>query len=290
MNVKTQKILNCQLAPSSLSLINQSRPRGSRCIPLSECQLALWTLKSPEFNCQPTKLLQGGGTARATLELKPVSSHESLGWLSKLLPILSLPLDSWTLEIAQGPAKSNSWADWWRASVQVTKRISLCGFCLNIHPVHTQDRQVWSIAPCISPAMQQGLVLLKQVWRRRDRERGGKPEGGVYTSYTQLLTLWVKTSCKEISGFWFFVAVFVFNANRAFKESNRQNQNLLAAPIHISLFNSTMALVLNTGCTRLSLYGSRECFLWHLSSESSVWWTCWVSVVHTNFFSVLAET
>ena len=81
MNVKTQKILNFQLAPSSLSLINQSRPRGSRCTPLAECQLVLWTLKSPELNWEPTKLLPGdgqpGGSRRKSSRCQAMSPWDS---------------------------------------------------------------------------------------------------------------------------------------------------------------------------------------------------------------------
>lgn len=68
---------------------------------------------------------------------------------------------------------------------------------------------------------------------------------------------------------------------------NIQNQNFLSARIHISLLTSVAVLVLNTGCTHLSPYGSKEACPRHLSSESSVPQTRQVPVVCTGLFFFL---
>lgn len=91
MNVKTQKILNLQLAPPSLSLINQSRQSSSRCLFcgfVSAKAFVFINLDGPPVS----RLLQGDGNG-AHWGLQAVSSREFFGQLIKLFPALSLLLD-----------------------------------------------------------------------------------------------------------------------------------------------------------------------------------------------------
>lgn len=87
MNVKTQKILNCQLAPPSLSLINQSRKRSSRCLSEAECQLEPLYL-----SILMTRQAARVGSLKVMEHQSPLetlSSCESFGQLMTLLPVLS---------------------------------------------------------------------------------------------------------------------------------------------------------------------------------------------------------